>query len=367
MSVDVTRVLMTADAVGGVWTFALELAAALARHDVATTVAVMGPPPSDAQLHAARRIRGVNVEVGDYPLEWMDDPWADVERAGPWLLALEERLAAEIVHLNGFVHGALPWRSPVLVAGHSCVLSWADATGHELPADHFRTYHDAVARGLRAADHVVAPSRAMAAALCRYYGPLERVAVIPNGRSNIAKAARKEPFVFTAGRLWDVAKNVDAVVAVAPDVAWPVVLAGDGGARFDADATVQSIGRLEPQELGEWLARASVFALPARYEPFGLLPLEAALAGCALVLGDIPSLREVWGDAATYVHPDDHGALLAALNALIENPMLLQERAGAARQRARRYPPGRMAGAYRNLYRSLAASSASTRRIACAS
>ncbi len=32
--------------------------------------------------------------------------------------------------------------------------------------------------------------------------------------------------------------------------------------------------------------------LPARYEPFGLSVLEAALSGCALVLGDIPSLRE---------------------------------------------------------------------------
>ena len=34
--------------------------------------------------------------------------------------------------------------------------------------------------------------------------------------------------------------------------------------------------------------------LPARYEPFGLSILEAALSGCALVLGDLPSLRELW-------------------------------------------------------------------------
>ncbi len=76
-----------------------------------------------------------------------------------------------------------------------------------------------------------------------------------------------------------------------------------------------------------WLGRASIFALPARYEPFGLLPLEAALSGCALVLGDIPSLREVWGDAAWFVPPDDRDALTAAIGSLIASPRLLQ-RAG---------------------------------------
>ena len=39
------RVLMTADAVGGVWTYALELAAGLDRAGVAVVFAVMGPPP----------------------------------------------------------------------------------------------------------------------------------------------------------------------------------------------------------------------------------------------------------------------------------------------------------------------------------
>jgi glycogen synthase len=58
----------------------------------------------------------------------------------------------------------------------------------------------------------------------------------------------------------------------------------------------------------DWYARASIYALPARYEPFGLSALEAALSGCALILGDIPSLREVWLEAAPYVSPDDESA-----------------------------------------------------------
>ena len=57
-----------------------------------------------------------------------------------------------------------------------------------------------------------------------------------------------------------------------------------------------------------WLRRATIFALPARYEPFGLSALEAGLAGCALVLGDIP-MREVWHDAAMFVPPEQPAAL----------------------------------------------------------
>ena len=39
----------------------------------------------------------------------------------------------------------------------------------------------------------------------------------------------------------------------------------------------------------------------ALYEPFGLAVLEAAQAGCALVLSDIPTFRELWDGAALFV------------------------------------------------------------------
>jgi hypothetical protein len=58
---------------------------------------------------------------------------------------------------------------------------------------------------------------------------------------------------------------------------------------------VRCLGPLEASELAGWMHRAAIYALPARYEPFGLSALEAAQAGCALVLGDLSSLREVWG------------------------------------------------------------------------
>ena len=101
-------------------------------------------------------------------------------------------------------------------------------------------------------------------------------------------------------------------------------------------------------------ARAAVFAAPARYEPFGLGILEAALSGCALVLGDIASLRELWDGAAEFVDPDDPQALAAALDALAHAPGWCTHLAGRARRRApRRFRPAAMARRYADEYQRL--------------
>jgi glycosyltransferase involved in cell wall biosynthesis len=103
--------------------------------------------------------------------------------------------------------------------------------------------------------------------------------------------------------------------------------------------------------MAAWFSRAPIYALPARYEPFGLSALEAGLAACALVLGDIPSLREVWDDAALFVPPGDAEALAAALNGLISDTPRRRALASRARLRALQFTPRRMATAYLQAYR----------------
>ena len=347
---------MTADALGGVWSYALELARALAPQRVRVTLATMGAPPSAAQRAAAAAL-GVELRVSELRLEWMDEPWEDVARAGAWLLALERELSPDLVQLNGYAHGALPWRAPVVVVAHSDVCSWWRAVRGEAAPPAWDRYRAAVRAGLDGAALVVAPTRAMLRALEAEHGAVRAGAVIPNA----ADAARfapgvKEPFVLTAGRLWDEAKNVAALGRVAPQLPWPVWVAGDarhpdGGAA--ATGGLRPLGRLAQPALAAWLGRAAVYALPARYEPFGLSALEAALAGCALVLGDIPSLREVWGDAALYVAPDDDDALAAALLALAGDERARARLARRARRRALTYDPERMAHAYLAAYRTV--------------
>jgi glycogen synthase len=348
------RILMTADPIGGVWTYAMELALALAPYRVEIALATMGAALNHAQLDQVLALDNVEVFESSYKLEWMEDPWLDVARAGDWLLELESRFQPELVHLNGFAHGALPWRVPHIVAGHSCVLSWWRAVKHaDAPAD-WNTYRANVYAGLQGADFVIAPSHAMLNSLEEFYGPLPTIAVIPNGRrSGPALSGFKQSIVFASGRLWDEAKNVSALAEVAPQLSWPVYVAGEAqqpdgvGVSYEH---VRCLGVLDAVEMQRWFRQSSIYALPARYEPFGLSILEAALAGCALVLGDIPSLRENWNDAALFVAPDDSVALRGAIEELISNPGLRSELSVKARCVAGSFTPERMAKGYLAAY-----------------
>jgi glycosyltransferase involved in cell wall biosynthesis len=353
------RVLMTADAVGGVYPYALELARALTDAGGEVWLVTMGRKLTPGQRDDAELVPGLFVLESEYRLEWMDDPWDDVERAGEWLLGLEEGMRPDVVHLNGLVHGALPWRAPVVTVGHSCLLSWWRAVrGDEPLPPEWARYRDRARAGLRSADAVVAPSRAMLAALEEAYGPTARGRVVPNGRSpSFAAPGVKQPFAFSAGRLWDEAKNLAALDRAAARLSWRVLVAGEGGGETPGDRGGRTgatrLGPLSPQALAGWLGRAAVYALPAKYEPFGLSVLEAALAGCALVLGDIESLRENWDGLASFVHPDDDGALAAAIDALCAAPALAAEAGRRARARALELSASRMAQGYLELYGSL--------------
>src|SRR6202162_3625024 len=67
------------------------------------------------------------------------------------------------------------------------------------------------------------------------------------------------------------------------------------------------------------MAAAAIFVAPASYEPFVLSILEATLSICALILGDISSLRENWNGAASFVPLDDPAELIDVIENLISN------------------------------------------------
>lgn len=350
-------ILMTADTVGGVWTYALELAQALEQHGIQIALATMGRPLNRSQRKQAARASNVEVFESAYKLEWMPEPWDEVAEAGEWLLALEARLRPDLIHLNGYAHAALSWRAPKLVVGHSCVLSWWQAVHGSPPPACWNRYRLAVLAGLKAADLVVAPSAAMLLMLEEHYGNVAKGIVIPNGRSLPFITPRpKENLILSAGRLWDAAKNISTLASVAAALSWPVYVAGE--TRYPAGAAtryenIHALGLLNGEQLLPWFARAAIYALPARYEPFGLSVLEAALAGCALVLGDIPSLREIWGDAAIYVPTEEPEALADTLRELIAGPAWRGYLSAKARATAARYSPELMAAAYLLAYNQL--------------
>jgi glycogen(starch) synthase len=258
----------------------------------------------------------------------------------------------------------LPWASPKLVVCHSCVLSWWRAVRKEsAPESVWGRYRKNVSCGLRAADHVVAPSRTMLSTVIGLYGPLGcPVDVVLNGREpSLFCQVRKELYVFSSGRLWDEAKNIAALEHVASTIKWPVYVAGDsseawaGHSSPPGERTYRSLGFISSPEIAKWLSAASIFCLPARYEPFGLSALEAGLSGCALVLGDIASLREIWAGAAVFVDPEDYQQLTNTIQQLIANSVYREKCARRARLRALELTSTRMADRYLQIYSSMLA------------
>jgi glycogen synthase len=367
---ELRRVLMTSDTVGGVWSFALELAAAWRRLGIEVHVATMGPLPSAAQRAEAASVPGLWIHSATFELEWMDDPWESVERAGAWLLDLDRRVRPDLVHLNGYVHATLPWSAPVVLTAHSCVRSWWSAVhGEDAPAA-FDAYTARVRAGLAAARIVTAPTRAMLDAVDHHYGTPREGRVIPNGRSaERFRPAEKDQVLLAVGRVWDAAKNVAAVDRAAARLPWRVRVAGEPRHPTGGQAPLRNalaLGSLDGPALAREYAHAAIFVLPALYEPFGLSALEAGLSGCALVLGDISSLREVWEDAACWVPPRDDEALVETLRRLVDRPGERIEYARRALERARRYTSARTAAGYLDAYRSARRDARSTPELAAA-
>ena len=127
------RVLMTADFVGSVWQWALDLSSYLIARGARITLAVMGPSPIPQQLAAAEcHSPRLDLEVPPFSLEWMGGPWAEMDAAEEWLTTLEQRTQADIVHVSDLCHASLAWQAPTLVTVHSCDWLW-DRGGRAAP------------------------------------------------------------------------------------------------------------------------------------------------------------------------------------------------------------------------------------------
>ena len=167
------------------------------------------------------------------------------------------------------------------------------------------------------------------------------------------------PIALTSGRLWDEGKNVRVLDAAARMCRSPVYAAGpahgpSSGDRIELSA-VRGLGALSAEALDRWLGRARVYVSSALYEPFGLGVLEAAQAGCALVLSDIATFRELWDGAAVFVDPRSPEAFAGHIDALMENTAQADRLGAMARTRAATYSAAAMAGEMLGLYRTAAA------------
>jgi glycogen(starch) synthase len=353
-----TRLLMSVDAVGGVWTYALDLSRALVPLGVTTTLALLGPAASPDQRAAAAGIHGLNlIETGE-PLDWLADGEVQLIGAAVKLADLALRLRADIVQLNSPALAALArFRPPVLGVAHSCLATWWGAVQSGTMPPDFAWRASLLARGYAACDALVAPTAAFATATEATYGIGPTVILNGAPPADAADLARSRE-VLTAGRLWDIGKNIATLDRAAGRLDAPVIAAGVTADPAGHEVRLQHIiplGLLPTDALHISMSRVQVFASLAVYEPFGLTVLEAARAGCALVLSDIPSFRELWEGVAIFVPPHDDAAAATALQTLLDDAGRARRAGRAARSRAARYTAAAMAQKMFALYQTLGA------------
>jgi len=341
------HLLVTADVVGGVWTHAIDLSAALAETGARVTLATLGPAPSAAQRAEALAVPGLDLVETGLPLDWLAEAEVEIRVAGRALADLAAERRVDLVQLNSPALAATTrFPAPVLGVCHSCLATWWDAVrGGTMPAD-FAWRTTLLARGYTGCDALAAPSHAFAAATARLYHLARPPEVVWNGRLAPPAAVAAAPFAFTAGRLWDEGKDVATLDRAAARLGIPIhaagPLEGPNAARI-AFRHLRPLGKLDTAELRGWLARGPVFVSAARYEPFGLAVLEAAQAGCALVLSDIPTFRELWDGAARFVAPGDDAGFAQAVEELSREQEQRSFLRVAAMRRAQRYSPAAMA------------------------
>ncbi|GAA2684198.1 MULTISPECIES: glycosyltransferase family 4 protein [Actinosynnema] len=156
------------------------------------------------------------------------------------------------------------------------------------------------------------------------------------------------PVLLFFGRLeWE--KGVQDLIAALPRVrrrhpGTRLVVAGTGthggwlveqARKHKVKRAVEFAGHLSDGELAAAIAAAAAVVLPSRYEPFGIVALEAAAAGAPLVASTAGGLGEVVLDGETGLSfpPGDVDALARAVCAVLDDRAAATRRAKAAKAR----------------------------------
>lgn len=205
------------------------------------------------------------------------------------------------------------------------------------------------------ADALVAVSDDGAATLIARGADPARVFVASGGcdrlLARLPASGPREPLVIAVGQ-WIPRKNLARLVRAWGQAAihdWRLELIGETEADpvYTAEvwqavrscpAPVIVRGPLADDALANLYARASVFALPSRFEGYGLVFAEALACGLPVIAGAVGPVPALVGDGGLLVPPDDEAALAAALRTITSDTVLRARLSAAARQRAAALP-----------------------------
>jgi glycosyltransferase involved in cell wall biosynthesis len=161
---------------------------------------------------------------------------------------------------------------------------------------------------------------------------------VPDGTALLLTVARLAP----QKGLDVLAEAVRTVAGRRPDLPLLAAVAGDGPLdeqlrrAGEAGAPLRLLGAR--RDVADLLAAADLVVVPSRWEGQPLIVQEALRAGAAVVATDAGGTREVTGDAAVLVPPDDAPALADAVERLLDEPAERERLRAAALARAAQLP-----------------------------
>ena len=368
------HVLITSDTMNGIWTYTRELACGLIARGFRVTLVSFGEIPMPEQTAWMDRLPDLHYVPTAFRLDWMDGGEQHFEEASEFLCALVKDTKPDLLHLNHLCYGALSVPVPRIVVAHGDMVTWWRAVHGREPKESawLKWYRKTISHAVAEADAVVAPSEWMQCAVRSSYGAAARESVIHHGRNPVLfnPYIQKEDSVLAIGRLVDPAKQVSLLTLQKQTV--PVCIVGAENAdhrpqalmrtdvKFsDGNTGVAVRGAQTESQLRLLYSKAAMYAGTARYEPSGMTMIEAALSRCALILNDIPALREIWGQAAVYFRTNDADSLAEAVRILSGDLQMRRNFANRAFQRAREcFNAHRMTDNYIQLYRKVASQQA---------
>ena len=175
-----------------------------------------------------------------------------------------------------------------------------------------------------------------------YNGSEHAARVTPSFEAVDRLGVRERPYFVALGNL-TINKNIAVALEATerlPNVL--LVVVGSANQRVFANVLgeqasdrVMFTGRLDDAEVRGLLSNATALLFPSLYEGFGIPPLEAMVNGCPVIASDIPPVREVCGDAASYFDPHNPEQLAAAMKAVLsESYSVRKQRVRRGAQRA---------------------------------
>jgi glycosyltransferase involved in cell wall biosynthesis len=231
---------------------------------------------------------------------------------------------------------------------------------------HRLAYHLVFWNAVRSAHKIIAVSQATKDAVVNFYriNPI-KIQVIYEGFNQIYGMMDKheafqqvsnrfgitKPYILYVG-VWRRYKNLpqlakafdsmisrgmdlELVLVGEPDIFYPEIKEQVYSIKYKEK--IKALGKISDEDLKLVYNAAVLFVLPSLMEGFGLTVLEAAVCGVAIACSDIPSLREVAGQAAEYFDPYNLENMTDVLFNLLNKPERLEELANLALSRSQHF------------------------------